>query len=1638
MKFKVLLVAFFGLVLNSATSYGQILTFEFSALAGSEASAVTNTNDINITNSTITRGAGLTSTANGGRFNATAWALTSISNAVIGNNYMEFTITPNAGFQFTVSSIIVQWQRSATGNTAIALRSSLNSYASDLDAIKIVTDNTTTQTFTFTFSQANSSTAVTYRLYSYSEATGGSGGPGDGLGNDIIVNGTTSSSCTPPLTPTGTISGTTPACNSTSLTFSGSATAPVVNYWQTSATGTSTANTAANPLTANTFGTTNYYVRAFNSSTSCWSTSAVDPFSVTVNAQTPTVLVSPGSVTISEGNSTSFIVTPNSSVASYQWEVDTGSGFNNISNDSNYGGVTTATLAITNTPFSFNGYTYRCVVLSSAPCNGGAISTIGTLTVVQTTDNKSDLVYVAASSPATISSLVNDAAPLTSATGVEAMRFLFRDGGTTGIDTDNFPTILTGFTILQDANTASDWSAAIKTIALFDGTTFVASGVISPTSIVFSGLTVSTLTDGGSRTLSLRMSLNCPLGSVVDGEHFGFSISSVTTTVAASGSSRMTTFTALQNLPSTGGTLRIAVVATKLVFTTQPTLTGLGNTMSNVVVKAYDACNNLDTDFTGAVSLFSSGTMTAFTPVAAVAGVATFSGIVHTAIGTNLALTATSTVTAAVSTTFNIVLATVLKTGDLVLIAYDNNLAGGDDGIRLLTMVDINPGTRFLWANATYETGGLPASNVRSDKWFECRADQAPTGNVPYIEFTYTGATVIPAASIFCITTKLTGTASTISAISSTGTSFTSFTVSGKSADGNVLLSHSPVNISTTNPDSMFLMQGSFTYDVAGSTFVGTVLSGVQDGGLWYDLADDLSGITALNSNLRRSRKHPKLLCASLQASTTTASYRVSYDVSVVPGNTTGTSSYLLGQILNFTTNWISSFAVCPAASPFVINPSDTFNRWTGGISTNWFDCNNWAQLSVPNEFTDVGIFSTATNDAVIDFTAPFSDTFSDVAKTRNLTVSGRKVQLEANVNNKLEVYGDLLINTIGVLDMADTNDSTADGTIKLKGNWTNSVGDAAFSEGNGTVEFVGTAPQLISSVATEGTEIFYNVVLDNNFDTGVSNDLIASGDLTIKSGRTVNIDPNGYIKAYKALNHSGDLTIQSNGQLIQVDDTNSNTGTYTGTKFQVTRNYTATNVDYVYWGTPTKSFAVSNLPTGYRYEWNPLFDNTNLTQGNWITPSTATMTAGKGYIARTFNGSATNITLPFTFRGEPNNGNITVPISRGNYFGDGTTTGLNYTVPSSPNRVTVTRWDDNWNLVSNPYPSAINALTFLSNNSNIEGFVYFWTHQQGPVSTVDPYYNDFLLNYSSTVNYVLYNSLGVSSGPASFNGKIASGQGFFVLMSDGSPTTSNVTFNNSMRYTAATFAPHNNSQFFKTTSPSQETIGEEEKHRIWLDIVSAQGDSNRTLIGYVENATIDKDRMYDAITRLDNSLKIVSYLNAQNPQEFIIQGRGLPFNENDSVCLGVVIPASGTYKIGIGALDGMFYGSQNIYIEDKLLNIIQSIKTEPYTFTANSGQFNNRFVLRYTDGSALDNPNFETLNNSVVVATNQGELTIKSSIENIQDLIVYDILGRQLFEAKGINNTDFMASNISMSQQTLIVKIRLENGVTISRKIIL
>jgi hypothetical protein len=116
----------------------------------------------------------------------------------------------------------------------------------------------------------------------------------------------------------------------------------------------------------------------------------------------PSFTLQPVSSSICAGANTSFTITATGASA-YQWQVDNGGGFANITNDATYSGATTTTLTITAAPFSLNGYLYRCVASNGS---GSTNSTSGTLTVTALPVNPT----VLAKTPAT--STVADGTPV--------------------------------------------------------------------------------------------------------------------------------------------------------------------------------------------------------------------------------------------------------------------------------------------------------------------------------------------------------------------------------------------------------------------------------------------------------------------------------------------------------------------------------------------------------------------------------------------------------------------------------------------------------------------------------------------------------------------------------------------------------------------------------------------------------------------------------------------------------------------------------------------------------------------------------------------------------------------------------------------------------------------------------------------------------------------------------------------------------------------------------------------------------------------------------------------------------------------------------------------------------------------------
>lgn len=75
------------------------------------------------------------------------------------------------------------------------------------------------------------------------------------------------------------------------------------------------------------------------------------------------------------------------------------------------------------------------------------------------------------------------------------------------------------------------------------------------------------------------------------------------------------------------------------------------------------------------------------------------------------------------------------------------------------------------------------------------------------------------------------------------------------------------------------------------------------------------------------------------------------------------------------------------------------------------------------------------------------------------------------------------------------------------------------------------------------------------------------------------------------------------------------------------------------------------------------------------------------------------------------------------------------------------------------------------------------------------------------------------------------------------------------------------------------------------------------------------------------------------------IQGRALPFASSDIVDLGYKNNVAGTLRISLNDFDGTF-ATQNIYLEDKALNIIHNLKEGDYSFASAAGTFDTRFCI--------------------------------------------------------------------------------------------
>ena len=461
-------------------------------------------------------------------------------------------------------------------------------------------------------------------------------------------------------------------------------------------------------------------------------------------------------------------------------------------------------------------------------------------------------------------------------------------------------------------------------------------------------------------------------------------------------------------------------------------------------------------------------------------------------------------------------------------------------------------------------------------------------------------------------------------------------------------------------------------------------------------------------------------------------------------------------------------------------------------------------------------------------------------------------------------------------------------------------------------------------------------------------------------------------------------LTFNNNANLLQgaIATTNSNSGNITSK-----RNASMRRLEYVYWSAPV---ANQNLLSFSPLTFTTRFYTFNEPSNAFVavaSPATTTFgnsqnqIAGKGFMIRapnTFADAPAPVTVfNGSFTGVPNNGTYTTPIS--NSIGNAT---------------------HGYNLIGNPYPSPIDADMFLAANP---GTLYFWTHA---------------ILGSGANNYATYTIAGPTAAfanGASCNGTIQTGQGFLILTN----TNGNALFTNAMRI------ENNGGLFFKTATT--------EKHRIWLNLNSATTALNQIMVGYMAGATQGVDTSIDGALLTYGSSSLSSRIDNS---DYVIQGRSLPFEAADTVPLGFNATAAGEFTINLDHVDGLFLGSQTIYLKDNLLGVTHDIKTTPYIFTSASGAFNSRFEIVYTSSPlGTHNPTFDA--NSIVVYKQDEVLQVNSGTTVMAKVKVFDVRGRLLCEKNNINATAVKLKELSAEQQVLLVQITSNDNQIVTKKVV-
>ncbi len=450
-------------------------------------------------------------------------------------------------------------------------------------------------------------------------------------------------------------------------------------------------------------------------------------------------------------------------------------------------------------------------------------------------------------------------------------------------------------------------------------------------------------------------------------------------------------------------------------------------------------------------------------------------------------------------------------------------------------------------------------------------------------------------------------------------------------------------------------------------------------------------------------------------------------------------------------------------------------------------------------------------------------------------------------------------------------------------------------------------------------------------------------------------------------------------------------------------------------------------ISSAWLYSYNP---GTVYNQWDYVGES-GNVASGYGFTMKGTSGSGDN--QLYDFRGKPNNGDIQVNVVA-----------------------------DQFTLVGNPYPSALDAVDFIHDTTNktlMTGNLYYW--EQAPAASshfLEAYIGGYATYTISSdgvtetfvpATFKTYNGDGTINNTSAGNGTKAAkryipiGQGFMILGQAGI-AASNLTFKNSQRtYYKQSGAE---SYFFRgtntnTSSNNTETtqynnfgsIVTNEYKRFRLNVDFNNLYTRQMVMNFHDSATDGFD--YGLEGRSPGLLSSDAHWTIDD-MPYVIQA--LKFDTTITIPLTVISEDSQPINFRIVDIQN-FDANQPIYIHDIETNEYANLRDGVYSINLPTGTYTDKYEITFTNDSvlALEDNTFE--NFTVYQNNNDAVLTINNPNGlDIDSVSLFDILGKQAFnKTKLETNSRYTFSTKNLSDGVYIAKVTDVNSKVFTKKII-